>query len=180
MTTTEPAAGVLLVEGLSERQRALLEASARTLELRAGETLFRLGDDADSVFVVRSGIVELTLQVPVGGVVRRIVVEEASSGETIGWSALVPPHKYTLDASAAVDSALHAWTRVELLNLCRADPVAGNDVLLNLLTTVGRRLHVLYAMWARELQRNLARDYPPSAGAAGGETPARDLTVRKT
>jgi CRP/FNR family transcriptional regulator, cyclic AMP receptor protein len=157
----------LRVEGLTPEQRARLQALARPVTLPAGECLFRLGDEAAKLFVVKTGIVELSLQVPVGGVARRVVVEEASPGETLGWSALVPPHKYTADASAAVDSTLWAWRRDALLAACQADPEAGNALLLSLLTTVGRRLHTLHAMWARELKRNLEREYPPSGPGEG-------------
>lgn len=154
-----------LVKGLTVEQKDLLASAARLIKLARDECLFRLAGEAKALYVVKSGVVALSMEAPVGGANQRIVMVEASPGETIGWSALVPPHKYTLDAHAAVDSSLVAIDREALLTVCEAHPELGRDLLLNLVTTMGRRLHVLHAMWVRELRRNLEREYPGGSQA---------------
>jgi CRP-like cAMP-binding protein len=81
------------------------------------------------------------------------VVEERSSGQTVGWSALTPPHKFTLTAAAALDSQVIAIPRAALLDYFGAHPETGYTVSMNLSSVIGHRLQLFQAMWLREIQR---------------------------
>ena len=75
----------------------------------------------------------------------------------VGWSGLVPPHRYTLNASAPLVTELLALPRAALLAHFAACPAVGYVVCRNLAGIVGQRLQVLQAMWLREMQRSLDR-----------------------
>jgi CRP/FNR family cyclic AMP-dependent transcriptional regulator len=142
-----------LFTGLSEDQTSALLALGAPVHLGAGDPLFRLGDSADAVYLIRRGRIALTLPIEVGGRAQDVLIEEHVPGQTLGWSALIPPHKFTLNAVAPLDTELSAFHRVDLLRHFEAHPDVGRIVSLNVARVIGQRLHVFQAMWLREMQR---------------------------
>ncbi|MFM8231697.1 MAG: cyclic nucleotide-binding domain-containing protein, partial [Chthoniobacterales bacterium] len=71
--------------GLNEEAWNHLRSSVRWTQLSAGETLFREGDEADSMYVVVSGRLRATRQED--GQTR--IVGEITRGETVGEMALL-------------------------------------------------------------------------------------------
>lgn len=124
--------------------------------LPAGSALFRLGAEADRLFVIERGRVNLTLPMRVAGRDEDVLVEERVAGQMVGWSALVPPHRFTLNATAPLETALVALPRAELLRHLAAHPAVGYTVVSNVAAIIGHRLQVLQAMWLREMQRTVA------------------------
>jgi CRP/FNR family cyclic AMP-dependent transcriptional regulator len=121
--------------------------------LSKGDVLFDLGDFADKLYVLRAGGVALSLPMTVRGTPRDILVEERAPGQAIGWSALVPPHRFTLKATASIDSEVLTLPRDPLLEYLGEHPETGYTLTRNVATVVGHRLQVLQAMWLREVQR---------------------------
>jgi CRP-like cAMP-binding protein len=146
-----------LLEGLSPEQSAEVMALGARTRLASGGVLFRLGAAADDVFIVERGRISLTLPMQVGGVQREVLVEERLPGQLVGWSGLVPPHRFTLNASAQLDTELIALPRAALLAHFADRPAVGYVLSRNLAAVVGHRLQVLQAMWLREMQRALER-----------------------
>jgi hypothetical protein len=66
--------------------------------LDAGQHLFLLGDDANELFVVLRGSLNLCLPIALHGSVKDITVESVGAGQALGWSALVRPYRFTLSA----------------------------------------------------------------------------------
>ncbi len=60
------------------------------MTLLSGAVLFQLGADADQLYVIERGRVNLTLPMQVFGHEQDILVEERVAGQTLGWSALIP------------------------------------------------------------------------------------------
>ena len=142
-----------LLNGLASEDAAALVALGTRLRLPAGSVLFSLGDDADSAYAIETGRISLTLPMQVNGREQDVLVEERVAGETVGWSALVPPHRFTLTATTLIDSEVIAFSRAALLEHFAARPAVGLAVTQNLSAVVGQRLQVLQAMWLREIQR---------------------------
>jgi CRP-like cAMP-binding protein len=142
-----------LLAGLSEEEAARVLALGRHSTLPAGAVLFNLGDAAESLFVVERGRVALTLPMKVRGKEQDVLIEERSAGQALGWSALVPPHRFTLKAAALVDSELVALPRIALSEHLSAHPAVGYVVTRNVSAVVGQRLSVFQTMWLREMQR---------------------------
>lgn len=141
------------LKGLRDEEAAAVIALGRSVTLAAGQPLFRLAKEADRLFVVLSGRVALTLPMQVRGREEDVLVEEKLPGETVGWSGLIPPHRFTLNATAAVASELLSFPREVLLAHFASRPSVGWVVGLNVAAVIGRRLQVFQTLWLREMQR---------------------------
>jgi CRP-like cAMP-binding protein len=121
--------------------------------LAPGEELFRLGEIADSIYLVARGRLRLTLPMQVFNRQENVLVEERSAGESVGWSALIPPYRFSLSANALLESEVIAFRRQALDRYFSSHPETGLAVSQNLASIVGQRLHLFQAMWLREMQR---------------------------
>ncbi len=105
--------------------------------------------------MVGEGLVELTMPLAIPGGDREVVVGIVRAGETLAWSALIEPHRFTMSARAGTDVELHGFARADLQAALRTHPEAGLRVLENLAKVVGRRLQVVQTLWTRSLQRSV-------------------------
>lgn len=146
---------VQLFRGLHAAEVAVLEPLCRPIECAAGDAIFRLGAPAHDLFVVSAGQVALTLPVPIGGAYREVRVHEVDAGLVIGWSALVPPNKYTFGAQAVSAARLLALSAAALEQVFSAYPRIQRTVFTNLTGVIASRLTQLQAIVLRDLQRRL-------------------------
>jgi CRP/FNR family transcriptional regulator len=142
-----------LFRGLDESEIAAINALAQRVRLGAGEVLFRLGDEATWLYSIQWGRISLTLPMQVRNRDENVLIEERLPGQTVGWSAVIPPHHVTMTASALAETELLAIPRDPLLHLLEARPDLGYRVVRNVGGVIGHRLQVLQAMWLREMQR---------------------------
>src|ERR1051326_858070 len=142
-----------LVRGLSPDEATAVLALGVPMSLAVGQVLFSLGADAETLFLIRRGRIALTLPMQIAGREEDVVIEEHVAGETLGWSALVAPHRFTMKATAPLATDVLAIRRNDLLHYCAANPHAGQLVALNIAAIVARRLQVFQAMWLRQMQR---------------------------
>lgn len=147
------ARAIELLKDLDPGDAVGIIALAERLMLPAGSVLFKLGGEADCVYAIENGRISLSLPMQVGGREQEVLVEERTAGETVGWSALVPPHRFTLTAMTLIDSEVLAFPRAALLRHFASDPAVGLLVTRNVASVMGQRLQVLQAMWLREIQR---------------------------
>lgn len=142
-----------VLTGLSADQaRAVMSLGSRR-SLPHGSELFHLGDPAEHLYLIERGTIRLTLPMQVRGSAENVLVEERSAGETVGWSALIPPYRFTLSATAAVRTEVIAISRDALRAYFASHPEVGTVVSLNVAAVIGQRLQVFQAMWLREMQR---------------------------
>jgi len=149
-----------LLRGLSDEEAAGFRALGVPTSLASGQTLFRLGAEADRAYLVVRGRIALTLPLQIRGGEEEVLVEETLPGETVGWSGFVPPHRFTLNATAAMTSELLAFSREAVLDHFTTHPGVGHTVTRNLATVIGHRLQVFQTMWLREMQRAVDHRYP--------------------
>ncbi len=142
-----------LLAGLSHDEADELLALGSRVVLSSGELLFAMGDEAHSLYLVERGRVALTLPMKVCGRDEDVLVEERAPGQTVGWSALIPPYRFTLKATAPLETEVLAFTRSSLLDHFGRFPVVGYIVTRNVASVIGQRLQVFQAMWLREMQR---------------------------
>lgn len=148
-----------LLLGLSTQEAEALMAKGTGISLGSGRVLFDLGAPADSVYFLTRGRLRLTLPIEVRGEDRDVLIEERTVGETVGWSGLIPPHRFTLKATAAVDSELTAFSRTALVEHFAANPAVAYQVTRNIGSVIGHRLQVFQTMWVREMQRAVEQRY---------------------
>lgn len=110
----------------------LFDQSTEVDLFRAGETLFEAGDEANELYVVIGGTVEIRL----GGT----VVEHAGPGSIVGEMALITDHRRTATAIAATD--------------CRLVPVNERRFLFLVQETPFFALHVMRVMAERIRRRD--------------------------
>jgi CRP-like cAMP-binding protein len=146
-------ADIDLLKGLAPDEAERVLALGKRVVVTTGGELFHLGDAAESIFLVARGRLRLTLPMQVRSHEEDILVEERSSGQTVGWSALIPPYRFTLTASAALETEVIALPREALNSYFAAHPGTGYTVSLNLSSVIGHRLQLFQAMWLREIQR---------------------------
>ena len=112
--------------GMSEEQLALIAGCGSHTSFDAGTVLFREGDAADTFYVVRHGTVAIDLHSPTRG---SLTVETIESGEVIGWSWLIPPHRWHFDARAITPVRATVFDGACLRRKCDDDPALGYDLM---------------------------------------------------
>lgn len=150
---TEPVSQGELFRDLSGEGVQRILAIGKGQTLGTGQYLFLLGDQAEALYVVRSGKLELCLPIPLHGQAKDIVVESVGVGQALGWSALVKPYRFTMSARASEPSEVVGFARDDLQQLFAAEPGLGISVLTRVSEIVGIRLITFQMLWARELQR---------------------------
>ena len=144
-----------LLNGLSpDEVEQILELGTRLI-VPSGTLLFRLGDPADRLFLTERGRIRLTLPMHLRGKEEDVLVEERSPGQTVGWSALIPPYRFTLSAAASLDTEVIALPQKALREYMAAQPAVGCKIALNLAVVIGHRLQLFQTMWLREMERTV-------------------------
>ncbi|HXY08400.1 MAG TPA: Crp/Fnr family transcriptional regulator [Terriglobales bacterium] len=144
------------LNGLSAAEAEQALSLGTRVIVPSGTSLFKLGDTADRLFLVERGRIKLTLPMWVRGREENIFVEERGPGQAVGWSALIPPYRFTLTATATLyDAEVTALPREALLKHFAANPVGGYKIALNLAVVIGHRLQLFQTMWLREMQRTV-------------------------
>ena len=109
-------------DGLNTQQLQCLCRAARMVQLTAGARLFREGDLEDEIFIVSSGHVRLSMNVPGRGEVAFLT---AGAGDLVGWSGLIGEGKMTATAVAVDDCVLIALSGARLKDLCASEAELG-------------------------------------------------------
>ena len=139
---------VPLFQALEPAERAALAARVDTVREPAGKLLFQYGDPGESLYIVRSGAVEIFSKNDTG---ERIVLETAGPGDFFGEISLLDGGPRT--ASALVTRELEAVIvdRGDLEALLQVRPAAAMD----LLTAAGRRVRQSAQILRRTVSRNI-------------------------
>jgi len=118
---------------LDEKERATLAERIETVTFANGTVLFNRGDPGDSLYVVRSGAVELFFKNDTG---ERIVLDTVTPGHFFGEISLLDGGARTASAVAIQDVEAVVVDREDLAELIRLQPGAA----MELLSATGRRL----------------------------------------
>lgn len=119
--------------------QALLSLSAETT-LDAGQVIFREGEQADRFFLILEGAVVLeAFNLQYGPT----TVQELEDGDAFGWSVLVPPYRWRLDARAARRTRLLVLDGPALRERCEKDPSLGYLLLQRFATLLEQRLQAV-------------------------------------
>lgn len=127
--------------------------------VRAGDVLFRLGEEATTLYIIAAGVVDLTFPMRLRGKTRDVRFLGLGPGETLAWSAVVPPHRLTMGARVKEDARLVAFPREPFLALLREDTAIGYRVMANLARVVSGRLTEARALWVCEVQQRVTEAY---------------------
>jgi len=113
---------------------------AREQSYRTGEYLLREGRVADELYVVLDGKVALEMYAADR---MRLTVQTVGRGEVVGWSWLVPPHRWTLDAIAVKPTRAIAVPASSLWARFQQAPAEGYEFLLRLVPVLAGRIQAM-------------------------------------
>jgi CRP/FNR family transcriptional regulator, cyclic AMP receptor protein len=146
--SAEILASVEFFEHLSDDDRVRLAEVVDLRALDAGDTLFKAGEPGDSLFIVRSGEVELYIKDKTG---QKIVLTIAGPNEIFGELALLDRGARTATAIALSDSELLELDRDDLLLLFEKTPAAA----LRLLAAMGHMTRKADELLKSRVSRNV-------------------------
>jgi CRP/FNR family transcriptional regulator, cyclic AMP receptor protein len=127
-----------LFKGLSNAQLDAVAGIARKRRVEVGKEIFKEGEEAENLFILRKGAVELTTTVESGFELPIALLR--TPGDILGSSALVPPFRYSLSARCAEGSTLLTIGQKDLLRLMSKDHALERAVLMNLAASFLDRL----------------------------------------
>jgi CRP-like cAMP-binding protein len=128
-----------LFAGLDAAAYKELAMAGREVSISAGSQLFRENTIADAFYVILNGAITLSIDLDEDGT-RRDEISIVREGEMVGWSALVEPYFYTLNAVAATDSTLVRLAAGPTRQLMDENPVIGYILMKRLAKAIGVRL----------------------------------------
>ena len=120
-------------------EKALQEVAMITDEVAAaaGTCLFREDDQAESLYIIAEGEVDLLYTLG-NGELR--TVDTLVAGDLLGWSALIEPHRCTAAGTVKKNTRLIAINGRKLRALCEANHDLGYRMLLCLTQLLAARL----------------------------------------
>jgi uncharacterized membrane protein len=133
MSTSALLAEVSLFALLDDQERALLAERVETVKFAEGAVIFNVGDPGDSMYIVTSGEVQLSVKTKTG---EEMFLESPGAGEFFGEISLLDEGPRTATARAKSPVVAIEVDRGDLDELFRLAPAAAMD----LLAATGRRL----------------------------------------
>ena len=152
-------AEVSLFAGLTPEARESLAQQADTVTAAAGSWLFRQGDDADALYVVRSGRLEIVDETPGED---PAVLRELRAGAALGELALICESQRTASVRVRRDARLLRIGRDAFEEVMQASPTVSRE----LIRTLGEWLSAGRASTQAPLPKTIAV-VALDAGAAG-------------
>jgi CRP/FNR family transcriptional regulator, cyclic AMP receptor protein len=126
-----------LVRGLSEGHVAFLSGCTKNVRVAAGRFLFREGNAADELYLVRTGKIALEVH---DGARGTVVVETIGADDTLGWTALNPPYRWSVDARAIEPTLLFAINGTCMRQKLEADHSFGYAFTRRMMNEIHERL----------------------------------------
>ena len=133
---------------LGDEDRRALSEVVDLVRLGGGETLFRSGDPGESLYLVRAGEVEISINDNVG---QKITLDTCGPGDFFGEIALLDAGPRTATATALVETELIELDRDDLLLLFRSKP----DAALHMLAAMGRMTRKADQLLRTRVSRNV-------------------------
>ena len=109
----------------------------RNVLFEPGAYLFREGEDANELFIIRHGRVALEIMVPGRG---PVVIDAPAEGEVLGFSWIFPPYRWRFDGRALEQVRAVALDAVCLRGKCDEDSKLGYELMKRCASILIRRL----------------------------------------
>lgn len=122
---------------MDERHIDAIAECAVSAEFQGGQFLFRQNQDASFFFLITHGRVDVELFSAQGG---PVVLQSLRSGDVLGWSWLVPPHHWRMDARAVDDTSAIALDAEKLREKMEQDHELGYELMKRFILVITQRL----------------------------------------
>lgn len=127
-----------LFKGFDQPFLELVTGCAKNVRFESGQYLFHEGDQADQIYLVRTGRVGMAISAPGRG---SMVFQSAGPGDAIGLSWLVPPYRWNYDGRASEQTRAISIDAACLRRKCDSDHDLGYAVMQRFMPIVVERLH---------------------------------------
>jgi NADP-reducing hydrogenase subunit HndB len=115
-----------IFKGLNQDQLNAIKKGGREKEYLYGDRLFAEGEDADRIWLVLDGQVDLRFDLPGRPSSEENTIFSITAAQTLGWSTFVPPFKYALSAYSATKTCkILQINKDHLLECFEKDPRMG-------------------------------------------------------
>ncbi len=108
---------------------------ASNVRFKAEEVILREGEPADKFYLIRHGKVAIYIAKP-----RSITIQTIREDDILGWSWLIPPHRYRFSARAVEDTRAIALDGKCLRGKCDENHEMGYELLKRLVSIFTQRL----------------------------------------
>ncbi len=125
------------LRGMSQQHRLILASGVRPFAKTAAEYLAKEGESANSFFLIQEGTVELEMRRPDHG---QLNIHTVGAGEIVGWSWIVPPHRWQFDCKAKTDVSGLLFDAAWLREKIEQDHELGYHILKKLVDVISKRL----------------------------------------
>ncbi len=115
----------------------LLAGCARNEHFDGGTLIYREGDPADRVYILRHGSVAVEIAGPGH---EPLIVETLHPGDILGWSWLVPPYRHRSDARAQSEVRAVSLDARCLRGKCEENPALGYEMFKHWLPPMANRM----------------------------------------
>ncbi len=123
--------------GLSGTFSETVCGCARNEVFAEGDYLFHQGEEADALYLLRSGRVALEAAASGRGAMTFLTL---GPGDVVGVSWLVPPYRWTYDARAVERTRAIAMDARCLRRKCEDDPALGYELMKRFVPVLSQRL----------------------------------------
>lgn len=117
--------------------RARLAVCAREAWFEEGDFMLRQNAVAETFYLILDGQVEIKIA---GMAIGHAPLETLGQGDAVGWSWLLPPHRWHFDAVVRVRTYVLAFDAGCLRQTMEADSAVGHAITRGLLEVVVQRL----------------------------------------
>ena len=145
--TLEALRSVPLFASLDDTAARHLRSLLLVRNVKSDTEIFRAGDSGDSLCLIESGRVRISMTDEVD---KRIVLAELAEGDFFGEIALIDGEPRTADATAIEDARLAVLSREDFLGFVRGNP----DVAMEMISAVSHRLRRTDDLLRRRVSRN--------------------------
>lgn len=115
----------------------LITGCATNVRFDSGQFVFHEGEEANAFYVIRQGAVAVEAFLAGKG---SVIVDTCTDGDVLGWSWLIPPYNWHLDARATELTRAIALDGKCLREKCEKDKTLGYELLKRFAKIMEQRL----------------------------------------
>ncbi len=138
--------GLAIFDSLSGTQLAAVAGAMVQSDPKAGEPVFREGEPGDSLYVVISGVVEITTRIT-GDVEKTLIA--LRTGGVFGELSLLTGDARSATATATADTVLLSLDAAAFESLISRHPAVGRKMMSHLLSVIAGRLNLTTNLYRR-------------------------------
>ena len=116
-----------------------LASCAKPMNYAAGDFLLQTGKPADHLFLIVKG--RVSIEAPPVGDKGAIIIQTLADGDTVGWSWMLPPYTWNLDARALEKVEAIAIDAAKLRERLDTDPVLAAKMYRRFSEVMLQRIH---------------------------------------